>query len=456
MNRKLLACIVFFSLLHIIFFCTRHHDIHWDEAVYISMGKYVYSFGTVGLFESIRPIGLALVLGFFWKIGTGIEIYQIIELIFALGILILTYMLGRKIADEQSAVLATALLAITPFFFFNSIQILTEIPAAFFILLSTYLFVEQKYFIAGITASIAFLFKFPAGIIFIALLALRVCQKKYRQSLFLCSGFVIPHIPYMLFNYISYAPFTATAFDAVFRPFLLAESHASNWVHAVTGTWQNIWYYPLALVMNNPLLVFALLGFFFIRKQRYIALPLVFFFLYFTSIANKQLRFAVLFLPFIALYAGIGIFYLQKALKKYISHTLFYCILILLTAPVIYPSFVAAYRFFPAEELPIEQEYYSFFTDGVVLTTEPYFSAYTDILAIPYYNNVTDAREIYEKFKDDVNYIVFSPDFYPCTDEQCRNQIAALAADIEKNRTLVYNKEWDGHTRKIYLNKDLK
>lgn len=455
MNKKLIACLVFFTLLHIIFFFTRHHDIHWDEAVYISMAKYLYSFGSVGLFESIRPLGLALVLGFFWKIGAGIEMYQTVELLFALGILLLTYMLGKKIADEQSAVLATAFLAITPFFFFNSIQILTEIPAAFFILLSVYLFAEQKYFTAGITAGIAFLFKFPAGILFLGLFCIAVLEKKYRKSIVVFAGFVIVQIPYLVFNYISYAPFTATAFDALFRPFLLAESHASNWLHAIAGTWQNILYYPLALVMDNPLLIFALPGFFLLRKQKYIAFPLAFFFLYFTYITNKQLRFAVLFLPFIALYAGAGIFYLQKALKKYISYTVFYCIIILLTIPVIYPSFVAAYRFFPAEELAIEQEYYSFFREGVILTTEPYFSAYTNILAIPYYNNVTDAQEIYEKFKDNVNYIVFSPEFYPCTDEQCQQQIAALGTEIGK-LPVIYQHTWNGNIKTIYLNKDLK
>jgi len=43
--------------------------IWWDEAVYIGIGKYLYSNGTIGLFEQIRPLLLPVLLGAFWYIG---------------------------------------------------------------------------------------------------------------------------------------------------------------------------------------------------------------------------------------------------------------------------------------------------------------------------------------------------------------------------------------------------
>ncbi len=462
-QQTYLFCVVLilFFCLYLVFITTRHHDIHWDEAVYISMGKYIYSAGNVGLFESIRPIGLPIILGALWKIGDGQVIaYSGIIFLFSLGTLVLTYLIGTQILQKKHAILATILLAITPFFFLSSVSILTEMPTAFFILLSLYLFLHNKYILTGFSTGIAFLMKFPAGIILATLFIICMAYKKYKHGIVILFSFLLTQIPYLLFNYYSYRLFTATAFDALFRPFLLAEGHAYNWLHAVSGIFSNFFYYPTSIVLANPLFAFAILGIFLLWRKKHSAvlyIPLILFFTYFTYIPNKQIRFAVLFLPFIALFSAAGIIYLQKTVRKYIPTLVFFCILVLFVIPMIYPEFVAAYRFFPTAQLDIETEYYSFFENktGTLLTTEPYFSAYTDILAIPYYNNATDARELYERYKDTADYIVFNADFYPCIDDNCRSEIAALATDIETH-PLLYQQEWDGHLKSIYLNNDLK
>src|SRR3989338_3581076 len=94
--------LLFFLGLYVFFLLTRHHDIHWDEAVYISMGKYLYSLGTEGLFESIRPLGLPLILGFLWSIGFGtVFVYETLIFLFALGVLFLVFLLGTNIFSEE-------------------------------------------------------------------------------------------------------------------------------------------------------------------------------------------------------------------------------------------------------------------------------------------------------------------------------------------------------------------
>ena len=35
----------------------------WDEAVYIGIGKYIMTNGAFGIYESFRPIPLAIILG---------------------------------------------------------------------------------------------------------------------------------------------------------------------------------------------------------------------------------------------------------------------------------------------------------------------------------------------------------------------------------------------------------
>jgi 4-amino-4-deoxy-L-arabinose transferase-like glycosyltransferase len=469
----LLFFCLFFSSLYGTFLFTRHHDIHWDEAVYISMGKYLYSSDTQGLFESIRPLGLPLLLGFFWKLGSGtVLLYQTLIFIFAIGVVLLVYLLGKEIFSEEAGILAAAILVFTPLFFQSSIAILTEIPAVFFILLSIFLFVRgRKTFFVGAAASFAFLFKFPAGFVAIAILLLFLLQYYshirilFQQWTYFLLGFIVVQLPVFFFNYLHYKEHSATVFDALFRPVLLAGAHADNAVHAVNSGWENIFYYFLQLVSNNPLLLLGFLGFFAVlfsrlEKDKVLALflPLLIFFVYFTSIVNKQPRFAVLFLPFLAVFAGhlfssiLSFFSRGEIVKKLLF---VFLILYLFWTFSLQALFIEAYRFYPEEMLPIEQEYYLYFANNaagtILLTTEPYFTAYTDdILAYPYYNNLTDAQEIYEKYKDSASYVVFTSNFYPCADASCLEQIEALHQEIAKTHTLVYSQEWNGQLREIF------
>ncbi len=475
-NKFLLSIFFLFLFLELLFLTMRHHDIHWDEAVYISMGKWIYSFGKEGLFESIRPLGLPLLLGFFWKLGLGTAtVYQFLIFLFALGALFLTWKITEKMMGEETALIAVFLLAITPFFFLGTLSILTEIPALFFILLTIYFFIEKKHqFVIGLAASSAFLFKFPAGLLFLAIIILYVFQSEGKELLskkslilFALTGFLLVQLPFFLFNYISYKAETTSWFDAVFRPLLLAKEHAQNHVHTVPDVLHNLFYYPLEIFLNNPVLGFSLVGVFFLlfwkeerKKAMVLLIPLSIFLLYFTTIENKQLRFALLFLPFMAILAGNGIFIFLKKQEELLHGAKKWSMMLFLLIAIflVYPQFVLVYSFFPTEILPIETEYYSFFsvqnaTGTTILTTEPYFTAYTNqILAIPYYNNVTDAWGIYEKYKESVDYIVFTPDFYPCETETCRKEVERLEKDIRNNNHLLYEKEWS-ESNKIILKK---
>lgn len=462
--------VLFFLGLYSFFLLTRHHDIHWDEAVYMSMGKYLYSFGTEGLFESIRPLGLPLVLGFFWMIGLGeLFVYQTIIFLFALGTLLLVYLLGKELFSSEAGLFAALALVLTPIFFQSSVSIMTEIPAVFFVVLSFFLFIKQKHpFFVGLAAATAFLFKFPAGLIlpillFLFLIRQEHIRKKITNCCFFTAGSVTALFPFFAFNYFHYRHDTATFFDAIFRPLILGGDHAANPVHAISGLWQDIFYYILELVKNNPLLLFGFFGsiFFFFSKEKkknhYQLFVLLFiFFVYFSSIVNKQLRFAVLFLPFLALFTGDILQQILTFIPSNLKKIMFYLILFypLLTFSF-FPTLTLVYRFYPQEPLAIESEYYSYFieySNATLLTTEPYFTAYSNgILAHPYYNNLTDATEIYDQYKDDADYVIFTSDFYPCSDPSCIEQMALLHKEIASTHTLIYSQEWNGVEREIFV-----
>ena len=148
-------------------YAQKFHNVIWDEAVYLGIGKYLYSFGTVGLWEMIRPIGMPLIIGLFWKLGLPyVFMAELTEIGFSAGVIILTYLITKEFADDFAAATAAFIMAITPVFFLYTGYVLTGIPSTFFILLAFYLFLKDKLAPAGVAAGLASLFRFPQGLFF--------------------------------------------------------------------------------------------------------------------------------------------------------------------------------------------------------------------------------------------------------------------------------------------------
>ena len=112
-----------------------HTILWWDEAVYMGMGKYLFSSGNIGFWEIVRPIGLPLILGLIWKSGLNYLFFsEFMVILFSIGNIILTYMIGKKAVNKKVGFIASLMLAITSVFFLYTNYILTEIPSTFFIL----------------------------------------------------------------------------------------------------------------------------------------------------------------------------------------------------------------------------------------------------------------------------------------------------------------------------------
>ena len=144
----IIIALFFISNLIIIFF---QKNVWWDAAVYVGMGKYIFSLGNAGLWEASRPIIWPLILGFFWKLNLDVILFgKIISLIFSVGVLLMTYLIAKVIFDKKIALLSTLLLAFTSTFFFFSKLMLSGIVSTFFILVAIYFFIKKRYFLFGI------------------------------------------------------------------------------------------------------------------------------------------------------------------------------------------------------------------------------------------------------------------------------------------------------------------
>ena len=181
MNKKICIIILFFFFIKL-FTLSYYNVVWWDSAVYIGMGKYIFSLGSSGLWESSRPILWPLILGLLWKSGLNpILSGRIAEIIFGSLCVLLTYLIGKKLFNEKTALLASVFLALSPtFFFFNGIM-LTEAVSTFFVLLGVFFLIEKKHLISGIFFGMAFMARFLQIFVFLSVILIYLLypDKKY-------------------------------------------------------------------------------------------------------------------------------------------------------------------------------------------------------------------------------------------------------------------------------------
>src|SRR3989338_7401547 len=231
------------------------HDLGWDESVYLGMGKYIYSSGEIGLWEEIRPTLLPLFLGVFWKLDLPYIFFSdIIMLMFSVGVIYFTYKLSEQLFSDKSEkekfffpMVSIILLVGSSIFSEGTFLIHTGIPSVFFILFALYLFVRpfeeylsshQNLYVVGLLSGLAFLTRFPAGLIIVPLIFFIVYDHFYGEivsvkqvlavtkKLFMFMlGFLTITLPFFAANVLLYKTRTVTLFESMMFPFVKASLH---------------------------------------------------------------------------------------------------------------------------------------------------------------------------------------------------------------------------------------
>jgi hypothetical protein len=433
-----------FVILRMMFSWLTYHLIGWDESVYLSMGRFIHTFGEHGLWEVIRPLGLPAILSILPNTGY-IILSELIILVFSLGCIYLTYKITLLYTNEKAAILAASLLALTPLFFYYSFLVYTDIPAAFLVLLAIYMFLNDRLFWAGSAAGLAFVFRFPAGIILIALLTFSF-DRNIRHTLLKASkvtaAFILTVLPYFVINQI----YTFTAYF----PVVEAMKHQNNMFFEVSGIAQNIFYYPFILAWQNPLLILLIAAFiFFHRKLGLVYFIFMIFLVYFTRIVNKQPRFMLLFLPLAVILAAYGLARIQHKFKFreiQLAVGIFLILSLCVQSYVLYKLYKAQLK----TEPEIVSEYYRYGYEGIVLTTDPLPAIYSDKAQfIPAYGYVS---ETYDKLqKTDWDYFIWYPAVMPCFDQECEMTRSNLVKKLAEEE-LVLNKSYFYEERRVYHN----
>jgi hypothetical protein len=290
----------FLSNLILIFY---QDNVWWDAAVYAGMGKHMFSAGESGLWESSRPVVWPLILGLLWKLNLDVVFFgKLTSLLFAVGVLVMTFLIGKELFDEKTALLTVFLLALTPTFFSFSKIMLSGIVSTFFVLTAVYFLIKKNYVVAGIFFGIGFMTRFLQLLVLVVVIALLMLYKKpIRKSLNLLAGFSIPVVPYLVLNYFLY--------NNIFHPFSLQVllTQVTGWMWS-----EPIFFYFIEVFKENFLYVFAVFGLIYLFKKKlslekgmivYMFLAL---FLFFLFTQHKEMRFLVVLFPYLAMITAYG------------------------------------------------------------------------------------------------------------------------------------------------------
>jgi hypothetical protein len=470
-----------------LFIISTYHMPSWDEAVYLGMGKHIYSAGQIGLWEDIRPIGWPLLTGLAWKSGLDqMAVSAAFMLAFSVGSIILTYLIGKRAFGKRSALISCILMSSTSVFFIHATYFFTELPSMFFVLLTILFFMESQYFRAGFTGGLAFLFKFPQGIVLmimgIAVIVSYVLSKKRSRAMLLrplallVTGSILVILPFLVFNFIIYSGHSS-AFDAVFMPLVRAAGHQGNIYQSVFyflgsyGWWAqlvNIFYYPLVLIKQQfaILLSFAALAILASAKRylnperRLIAITFIVYLVYLTQMLNKQERFLPMLLPFACILAA-GVIGDEYPGKRHPGLGTKAILFVVLAASVLIGAYVihGEWRALPSGEPPIAQFYRSFANTsitGPIQTTDPVFSAYTDRKYIPIYDTMDPGTLFVNRWQqaEPTDAVIYCESAFPCfaVDTECEELRTQKFVQITRNRTLIRNVTYEDVTFLVYVN----
>lgn len=396
--------------------------ISWDGSVYAGMAKYLFSGGEMGVWETLRPVGFPVLLGLFWKVGIDPYVAaRIVVLVSSCISLALVYSLANKIRTG-SGIFAGSILALTPLFFRFSIIPMTDVLSATLALSAVYAVVEAKtsrmYWMAGLFAGLAFLFRFPHGLVVLVLGIVVVAQswsiqRKWRDvwiaALWCSLGFLTLVLPFLIANSIAYGdpllPMRAGAGIIAHNP-VLYRQHPLFYFSSI---FRSSWLYAFAVV---PLVLLVMKKEF--RENK--ALGVIFLYLllyigYFTLTEHKEYRYTLAFLPAAAVLAGVGLSVVFSALRPtWVRWTTLFVVVVL----VLYGAYSSLQNSARKYDVVYEQigEYFRTYEKehgypARIISAVPFVVARSNTrIVATLYDDWRIVLPAYEKYKDGITHVL--------------------------------------------------
>lgn len=309
-NKEITAFFALFTVIQLVILSANwNKPMTWDSSIYIAMGKHLFSMGEIGLWESFRPPLIPLITGIIWKIGLPlVPTLRILHTALTVGGLVLIYRQLKLIFNYRTALYTTAIIMSTAVFLDNVTTLLTGIISALLVTTAINYYVKEGNYISGTLSGFAFLTRFPSILVSPAI-GISEAAKNYREPRKAIMKLVKYAVPVALILAIYFGLnqyFLGNAFQPITGGLSVPPSDATS----IPGT------YYLSQLATNPFILLSIPGTYLIMKNRerkyipYVSALLVFF-LFFELYPHKEVRYALLFLPFLAVTASYALINIQ-------------------------------------------------------------------------------------------------------------------------------------------------
>ena len=456
-NTKLALCttLILFFVAQIVII-SNNTALFWDESVYIGMGKFIFSGGSSGLWEPIRPLFIPLIAGAFWTAGLNPVIYgRLLASALSVGSILLTFLIAKKIFGKTEAIISAALLATAPLFFGFASFFLTDISSTFFALLALYFFIShpksQKHlFFSGMLLGIAFLTRFPQIIVLLSLLLFLIFENRVnktnsketlKRALSIILGFVVVSSPYFVFNHSSYGTSIGPLINAQITVTQeSARSYGGDYAY----------YFKHPAEQNFlPILWIIGISLFLIKKSfdppKYpVILASLLFISYITFVPHKELRYILIAMPLMAIIAAYPLATLLKRVRidfKPIAAILAAYLIIIAYVHVGYVNSFFEQTNKISAERDMADRILSFENNAPVYASTPLIAAYIDNpIIVNYYTPESFAEQSVASGKNE--YIAIATCAFPCSqgDYVCEKRNRDMLDRVASKSALLWNK----------------
>lgn len=455
-HNTLFGIIVSLFLFRLYLFLSKYHLIAWDESVFLGMGKWIASFGNSGIWEQIRPPGLPLILSPLSLFENYVLLADIVMFLISIGVIVMTYVIALELYSKRIAVYSAIVLLSIPVFVKHTYWIMTGMPALLFSLVALYLFIRKEYIWSSVFCFVTFSFRYPAALIIVALNLLLVIStlkreknlmKLLQKNIFDFVKLNLPFLVLIVLYLIANRHFYGSFFEAI----IMASKHQSTFIGNVSGI-MGLLYYPMFLIVSS----FILMSSFFavheekLKNKIYALVPFILFFIYFSLIPHKKERFALMFIPYVAILSAIGLSFIVEGLKGKLR-LLFYAVVCL--------SFIfSAYHIYSdteiiASERPVfVEEYLYLFNDSncTILTSDPLIVPYSNCKFYHYYDGVDLGLQYVKNYLENADYVVHDKASFPWNDIESSIKINYMEEIIVNNSDLLLNYSFWGQNKLIY------
>jgi 4-amino-4-deoxy-L-arabinose transferase-like glycosyltransferase len=319
----------------------QYQFVVWDSYAYLDNARVFLSGAAPNLyFELLRPPLLPWLISVLWGVtGESFPVAAVVQPAFAVAAAVVLYLMGKEMFNNRVGFFSSSVFLITPLVFVWTNQILTHGIMAFFGSAAVYSLWKATsgrprfYLLMGISAGLAGLARYtgllmvPVAAIFVTITLIARRWKggstvSVRETKWIVLGFVAfiaIWSPCLEWNYINAngnplasviagsAAIEAGAPEPLYYFFNL--SALGDWAYAPIGIFAAS---ALAVALRS-LLKKAFLD----RRALLIAIWLLVFFVFYSAIANKQVRFYVDWFMPLALVVGIGFDNLMRLLDRH-------------------------------------------------------------------------------------------------------------------------------------------